>query len=148
MMAYSPSAPTGMKRIFYPDTETHMQKFVSRKHIGLETNPSSNKLIGVLSRYDEHPIQKWYNVGLTYDSEQLKTSPQSFISINTDDQGVFNTCLENEFALVACALEKQKNPDGSPVYNQAQIYEWLENIRRMGLEQCFRTPLYGEVVST
>ena len=115
-----------------------MQKWISRKHIGIETNPSSNVLIGGISRYDEHPIQKWYNVGLTSDNELLKTSPQSFISINTDDQGVFNTCLENEYALLACALEKMRNEDGSPVYNHAQIYEWLDNIRKMGLQQSFR----------
>ena len=121
-----------------------MQRFIGRKHIGLETNPSSNVLVGRLSRYDEHPIQKWYNIGLTSDNENLRTSPQSFISINTDDQGVFNTSLENEYALLACALEKQKRPDGSSVYNQAQIYEWLESIRRMGLEQCFRTPRYRD----
>jgi hypothetical protein len=118
--------------------QTHMQKWVSGKHIGIETNPSSNVLIGRIERYDKHPIQKWYNVGLTSDRELLKTSPQSFISINTDDQGVFNTCLENEYALLACALEKKTDENGAPIYNQAQIYEWLENIRRMGLQQSFR----------
>jgi len=115
-----------------------MQKFISKKHIGIETNPSSNVIIGGIPRYDEHPIQKWYNVGLTSDNELLRTSPQSFISINTDDQGVFNTCLENEYALLACALEKKKGADGKPFYNQAQIYDWLDNIRRMGLQQSFR----------
>jgi len=78
-----------------------------------------------------------YNLGLTADPEKLSKCPQLFVSINTDDQGVFDTCLENEFALMAIALEKAKDENGKPLYNQAMIYDWLDRVRQMGIEMSF-----------
>jgi len=110
-----------------------MRKEIADRNIGIETNPTSNLLIGNLSRYDEHPIRIFYNLGL-----ERENNVQNFVSINTDDKGVFNTCIENEYALLARSLETKTNDDGSPMYSQAQIFEWLENIRVMGLEQSFK----------
>lgn len=39
------------------------------------------------------------------------------VSINTDDQGVFDTMLENEYALMALALKKAKNDKNQPLYD-------------------------------
>lgn len=117
--------------------QKRMQKVVAQKGIGIETNPSSNYLIGSFKRYDKHPIINLYNLGLTCDPEKIKKCPQMFVSINTDDQGVFGTYLENEYALLAIALEKAKDENGEPIYNQAMIYDWLDRIRQMGLEQSF-----------
>lgn len=39
------------------------------------------------------------------------------------------------------ALEKAKNSDGSSKYTSAMIYDWLDKIRRMGLEQVFNKDL-------
>ncbi|WP_234117229.1 hypothetical protein [Clostridium hydrogenum] len=117
--------------------QKRMQEFVAQKGIGIETNPSSNYLIGTFKRYDKHPIINFYNLGLTCDSEKIKNCPQMFVSINTDDQGVFGTYLENEYALLAIALEKAKDENGQPIYNQAMIYDWLDRIRQMGLQQSF-----------
>lgn len=116
-----------------------MQKIICDKGIAIETNPSSNFLIGSFKRYDKHPIISWYNHGLTYDYEKLEACPQIQVSINTDDQGVFATCLENEYALLALALEKMKNDDGTQVYNRTMIGHWLDHIRKMGLVQSFDT---------
>jgi adenosine deaminase len=115
-----------------------MQKEIAQKHIAIECNPSSNVLIGTFKRYDKHPIVNFYNLGLTYDQEKLKDCPQLMVSINTDDQGVFNTYLENEYALMAKALEKARDKEGNPLYNSAMIHDWLERIRQMGLEMSFR----------
>ena len=60
-----------------------------------------------------------------------------FVSINTDDQGVFNTCLENEYALLVLALQKDLNSDGSRKYTDAYIYDWVDRIRNNGIEQSF-----------
>lgn len=117
--------------------QKRMQEFVAQKGIGIETNPSSNYLIGTFKRYDKHPISNFYNLGLTCDPEKIKNCPQMFVSINTDDQGVFGTYLENEYALLAIALEKAKDDNGQPIYNQAMIYDWLDRIRQMGLQQSF-----------
>jgi adenosine deaminase len=120
--------------------QKHMQFEIAKKHIAIECNPSSNVLIGTFNRYDKHPIINFYNLGLTSEYETIKKCPQLMVSINTDDQGVFNTYLENEYAYMAKALEKAKDNDGKPLYNISMIYDWLERIRQMGLEMSFKTP--------
>jgi len=117
--------------------QKEMQREISEKGLAIECNPSSNYKIGSFERYEKHPIINMYNLGLTADPEKLSKCPQLFVSINTDDQGVFDTCLENEFALMAIALEKAKDENGKPLYNQAMIYDWLDRVRQMGIEMSF-----------
>ena len=114
-----------------------MQKKIAERGIAIETNPSSNYLIGTFRQYEKHPIIQFYNKGLVHDAKQLKDSPQLPVSINTDDQGVFSTSLENEYALMARALESVQDDEGKPVYNRDDICEWLDRIRVMGNEQSF-----------
>lgn len=114
-----------------------MQKKVADLGLGIECNPTSNVTIGTFRRYDNHPILRFYNRELEVDSRLLEESPQLLVSINTDDQGVFSTSLENEYALMACALEKVERPDGSKRYPRQLVYSWLNAIRKMGLEQSF-----------
>lgn len=114
-----------------------MQREIANMGIGIETNPSSNYLIGTFRRYDRHPIVNWYNLGLTYNPAELNNCPQLQVSINTDDQGVFYTYLENEYAYLALALEKAKSEDGNSIYNRTMILQWLDNIRKMGIDQSF-----------
>ena len=61
-----------------------------------------------------------------------------FVSINTDDLGVFDTTLENEYALMACALDNALNAQGEHAYKSSDIYDWIDRIREMGLEQSFK----------
>ncbi len=101
--------------------------------IGIETNPSSNYLIGTIQKYEEHPI-------LRFNSRKLRKTEKNsslHVSINTDDQGVFDTMLENEYAMMALALKKAKNDSHEPLYDIEDIYEWIDYVRRMGLEQVF-----------
>jgi len=114
------------------------QDSIKNLNIGIECNPTSNYLIGTFDRYAKHPIVNFYNLGLETNPEKIKACPQLFVSINTDDQGIFGTSLENEYALMAIALEKEKDEYGKSKYNQAMIYQWLDNIRKMGLEQSFK----------
>ncbi|MBU3071937.1 hypothetical protein [Clostridium estertheticum] len=120
------------------EVQKHMQINIRQCGIGIECNPSSNVLIGNFKRYDKHPILNMYNLGLTIDEDKAAEHPQMFVSINTDDQGVFDTLLENEYALMGIALEKAKDKDGNPLYNQSMIYDWLDRVRQMGIEQSFR----------
>lgn len=117
--------------------QERMQKEIAGIGVGIETNPSSNYLIGTFRRYDRHPVIKWYNMGLTCDPELLKACPQIQVSVNTDDQGVFSTYIENEYAYLALALEKSKDSEGNLLYNRSFILQWLENLRRMGIDQTF-----------
>lgn len=119
------------------EIQKHMQHEISNIGIAIETNPSSNYLIGTFKRYDEHPILNFYNLGLTYNQQKINECPQLFVSINTDDQGVFGTYLENEYALLAIGLEKAKDENGNKLYNTEMIYDWLDKIREMGIQQSF-----------
>lgn len=114
-----------------------MQFDIARQGIAIECNPSSNYLISVIQRYDNHPIVKLNNSMLTYDNEELRQCPQISVSVNTDDQGVFDTFLENEYALLALALEKCKDENGKEKYSPAMVYDWIDHIRQLGLEQAF-----------
>jgi hypothetical protein len=114
-----------------------MQEFIKTLGIAIETNPTSNYVIGTFRTYSKHPIINWFNLGLESETEKIKSCRQLFVSINTDDQGVVHTYLENEYALMALALEKEKDENGKNLYNPAMIYDWLDKIRRMGLEQSF-----------
>lgn len=115
-----------------------MQIELARKHIAIECNPTSNKLIGCYQHYANHPISRFFNIGLVCNHEEIAACPQLSVSINTDDLGVFSTNLENEYALMAIALEKEYNIDGTPHYTSRMIYDWLDKIRQMGFEQRFR----------
>ena len=114
-----------------------MREDIVSRGIGIETNPSSNVNIGVIQDYAEHPIKNFYNVDLTQKESELMECSQMNVSINTDDKGIFSTRLENEYALLASALEKETNPDGTKRYKRECIYKWLDNIREMGLRQAF-----------
>lgn len=108
--------------------------------ISIETNPSSNLAISPIQGYDEHPIVQMYNRDITWDTDKLQNCPQLNVSINTDDKGVFHTSLENEYALMACAMEKVRDEKERPVYNRQMIYQWIDNIREMGNQQSFKEP--------
>lgn len=118
--------------------QKHCQQELNSKNIGIETNPTSNYLIGTFDKYEKHPIKEFYNLDLETDSEILNNCDQMFVSINTDDQGVFGTSLENEFALMAISMEKAKDENGNLKYKPTMIYKWLDNIRKMGLQQSFK----------
>ncbi|WP_330111740.1 hypothetical protein VSU16_02985 [Cetobacterium somerae] len=114
-----------------------IQKKIKDRRICVETNPTSNYLISYLDKYQDHPIRNFFNIGLETDNEKILECNQLHVSINTDDQGIFYTCLENEYALVALSLEKLKDSNGRQLYSSYQVYEWLDKIREMGLQQSF-----------
>ena len=114
-----------------------MQEFVESSGIGIELNPTSNYLIAPISRFDKHPILNFYDIGLTGEASGVSPSPQISVSINTDDQGVFDTSLENEYAVLASALERIERPDGGKKYPSSLVYNWLNQIRQMGIGQSF-----------
>ena len=46
--------------------------------------------------------------------------------------------MENEFALMACALETDTDAEGRYRYKPEQALRWIDYVRCMGLEQSFR----------
>ena len=117
--------------------QKEFQKRISKYGIAIETNPSSNFLIGTFKSYAKHPIVTFYNQGLVEESEEVERCPQLNVSINTDDAGIFSTSLENEYAFMALALEKEKDEEGNFLYKKEKVYTWIDNIRKMGLRQTF-----------
>lgn len=105
---------------------------IEKRHIAIECNPSSNYKIGEISRYDEHPIIKFFNYGLNTPYPRHDIA----VSINTDDMGVFATSLEREYSLMALALEREKHGE----YNNSPraIVDWLNRVREMSMEQRFK----------
>lgn len=120
------------------DVQKCMMVYIVQRNLSIETNPTSNYLIGTIGKYVKHPIVRWYNLGLESNVEKIQESPQMSVSINTDDAGIFSTTLENEYALMAIALEKEKDENGNSLYKPSMIYDWLDRIRKMGLEQSFK----------
>lgn len=104
--------------------QEEMIKQLKRLKISVEVNPSSNVLIGALERYEKHPIFRFVNVA---------SMPSSSIcaSINTDDLGIFDTSLQNEYALIATAMKKNNK------YNSKNIKAYLNQLRKFGIEQKF-----------
>ncbi len=104
--------------------------------IMIECNPSSNYLIGTFQRYENHPIFRFNGDGLVRKDGCRDVAMQLNVSVNTDDAGVFDTSLENEYALLARCLE-MKEADGKSVYEIGSIYDYIDKVREMGLSQAF-----------
>ena len=96
--------------------------------IGIESNPTSNVRIGGMSRYEDHPIFKFFPVESDEDSV--------LASINTDDRGVFETSLEREFSLLACALYKKHSRNASNP-DMRKTMAWLDELRENAIIQYF-----------
>ena len=118
------------------DVQKILLNWIEQIGLGIECNPSSNVLIGTTKEYCEHPILRFNHYALRALEEQEDN--ELFVSINTDDLGVFDTNLENEYALMVCALQKVKNENGNNKFKNEEIYRWIDNVRRMGLEQSFK----------
>ena len=112
--------------------QQHLIGKIEQRHIAIECNPSSNFKIGEISRYDEHPILKFFNYGLNTPFPRHDVA----VSINTDDQGVFSTSLEREYSLMALAIERNQTEEhqNSP----RAIVDWLDRVREMSIEQRFK----------
>lgn len=108
-----------------------LQREVSQRGIGIECNPSSNVLIGTFSRYRQHPIFRFNPVGREDGGHKI------MVSVNTDDQGVFDTSLENEFGLLASCLCTEEIPFSGKRYHAEEIYEHTEYLRTLGFAQVF-----------
>jgi hypothetical protein len=117
-----------------------IQYEISHKNISVECNPSSNFLIGTFKNYLKHPIFRFNNKYLfsANDKRSSQNNPRISASINTDDLGIFETSLENEYALMACALEKHNEYcNDEDIILPDNIYMWLDYIRQQGCYQSF-----------
>ena len=110
-----------------------MQGYVDSLGLSIECNPSSNALIGTFGGYESHPIFQFYTPSLTRHDGGV----QLHVSLNTDDQGVFETSLSFEYALVAAALTARRDENGARIYTNHEIEYIIRILQRMGNEQSF-----------
>ena len=126
--------PEGSAELIDSLQQKMMAKLVSAG-IGIETNPTSNIRIGGFKRYSEHPIHKFFPINDNENKAHLLTS------VNTDDRGVFATSIEREYALLACAQFKERQPFSCIGPTHDTVLEWLDKLRNNGLIQRFRNDL-------
>lgn len=112
-----------------------MQK-IMQKGLFIECNPSSNKLIGTFDRYENHPIFRFNHVGLP-EQEYPDERVELLVSVNTDDQGIFDTSLENEYALIYGCLHLRKDENGIPLVDASSIRSYLNQLRELGNHSVF-----------
>lgn len=117
--------------------QRELQFEIAHRGIAVESNPTSNVKISTFQSYSKHPITALYNRGLVHSPEKLHSCAQINVSINTDDSGVFFTSLESEYAVMARALELAVSTEGNSCFYKWEIYEWLDQVRRIGNEQSF-----------
>lgn len=111
-----------------------MQKIMA-KGIAIECNPSSNQLIAIYGGYDKHPIFRFNSYGLPLAREGERQ--QLRVSVNTDDQGIFDTSLENEYALLYSVLQEIQDADGTQMIDNDTIRGYLDHLREMGNDMVF-----------
>jgi len=87
--------------------------------LSVESCPTSNFKIGKLGRYDRHPIFRFNTVDARH---------QLPVTINTDDQGIFSTSLDVEYALISLAMRKKKDADEKLCFSRAQVDDWITRI--------------------
>lgn len=109
-----------------------MRQEIFQKGIAIECNPTSNVKIGTFRFYDKHPMLTFNN----YYLEDDNAPPNMKVSINTDDLGVFDTSLVNEYALMLDAITKKRHREGN--YNDDAVYDYLNYIRKNGIEMAFK----------
>lgn len=109
-----------------------MMRELGNKGISIECNPTSNYLIGTFRDYGKHPIFRFYPI-----RESETTRRWIRASINTDDLGVFDTSLENEYMIMAAALREKRADNGERLYADDEIEAYLNRIREIGIQQSF-----------
>ena len=117
--------------------QKEMRFRIARRGISIESNPSSNVLISTFRKYEDHPLLVLYNKGLSVTEEENADCAQMHVSINTDDSGVFCTSLQMEYALMAKAMEGITDAMGNQRFKVNEIHSWIDDVRKMGLEQSF-----------
>lgn len=112
--------------------QNRLQRKIADKGIAVESNLTSNVLIGTFRRYDVHPILRFNRHKLEWNQD----NPNILASLNTDDLGVFATSLGNEYALLLCAMRKAYQMEGK--YDDTTIYDYLDYLRECGIKMAFK----------
>jgi len=103
-----------------------MRKKVSDAGIIIETNPSSNAIIGDIEHIYEHHI---LNLCSDVNSQEIRDY-NVMATINSDDPLVFNTNISNEFAYIYYALLHKG-------LSRETVLNWIDKVRERGVLSSF-----------
>lgn len=106
-----------------------MMREIRHKNIIIECCPSSNLKIGPASRYEQQPIFRFCPIGNERDRMP--------VTVNTDDLGIFQTSIDNDYSLLAISALKIKDEDGNQKYSKREVIQWLDEIRENGFKYSF-----------
>jgi len=109
-----------------------MQEEIASRGICIECNPTSNLRISTIQAYEEHPILVFNREYLEADSRNVNMC----VSINTDDIGVFDTSLENEYALLYAAICRKRHAEHN--MDDHAVEKYLDGIRQNGIIMAFK----------
>lgn len=104
--------------------EDRMKTLIHERELVVEVNPSANRIIGPMSRYDQHHVFQ-----LTLDDEK-RLAREVRVSVNTDNPAVCHTTLAHEYYLIGEILIHQGVPE-------AEVVKWLDWLRQNGEEYNF-----------
>lgn len=102
-----------------------VRRSIVEREITVETNPSSNHLIGVLDRFRDHPLFSFSPP----DGAVHPDGPRLLCSVNTDDPIVFATTLHDELASVHAAAEAD--------FGSSVALRWVEELVDQGRRSRF-----------
>ena len=111
-------------------TQQAVRQRVARRNLVLETCPTSNLLIGAFRSYADLPCLHLCRHGLPDAGGPVADLP---LSLNTDNPGLLQTTLHNEYASVGQALLDQRQP-------LRAVQLWLDEARQVGLASSFIPP--------
>ena len=117
---------------FWEAVQDYLLQMCADKGIILEANPSSNVAISEIKRYSDHPIFRW--IPLSDDDIVPNGKFNRFglrsgrvrVCVNSDDPGLFNTTLQNEFHFLEEAASSQVSVE--------KAREWVDFLRKEGVE--------------
>jgi hypothetical protein len=116
--------------------QSRLLRLLKKAGLSVETNPTSNFLIGPFRYYENLPIFYLNSKGLGKPLERKDYVP---ISVDTDDQGVFRTSIETEYAIILELLTERNDPlDVIPDVAEEKAYAYIDYIRGLSNEVAFR----------
>lgn len=109
--------------------QNYMMEKLKKLNIIIECCPSSNMKIGLANRYEQQPIFRFAPINDYH-------NPMA-VTVNTDDLGIFQTSIDNEYSLLALSALKAKDNDGNLKFSKMDVLKWIEFIRENGMKYTF-----------
>ena len=104
------------------ELQAMLQRYVSKRGVIVEANPSSNVVIGHMDTIHEHPLYQFSSYRCDY--------KDIMVCVNSDDPGVFQTNTANELGIAYMGMVEQG-------IGREACLEWIERLRESGMRGSF-----------